>query len=55
MSGDIGAGATRAAVALAASVAASQDRPPGISLRTSTILSSACFVIWIKMALKVHD
>jgi len=31
MSGDIGAGATKAAVALAASVAAAEDRPPGIS------------------------
>jgi len=30
MSGDIGAGATKAAVALAASVAAAKDRPPGI-------------------------
>lgn len=29
MSGDIGAGATRAAVSLAANVAASKDRPPG--------------------------
>jgi hypothetical protein len=37
MSGDIGAGATKAAVNLAASVAASGNRPPGISSKTCTM------------------
>lgn len=45
MSGDIGAGATKAAVALAESVAASEDRPPGISPKTCTVVNSACSVI----------
>ena len=49
MSGDIGAGATKAAVAFAASVAASEDRPPGISPKTCTVVNSACSVMWIKI------
>lgn len=42
MSGDIGAGATRAAVALAARVAASEGCPPGIPPETCTS-SCRCF------------
>lgn len=38
MSGDIGAGATRAAVTLASHVAASHDRPPGTELSLKSLL-----------------